>query len=235
MKFKSAIRRSNGAALGDILTILGLVSMILLVGVGGLSLLFGSMRAGDRRAVEADDVDSAAADGEAVASEKATTEVEAATEVESDGEIVADEAGAADAAVAAGSEVAVEVVSEIEIKPDPATGMKWDITSFSVKAGSNVKVTLNNDCPIPLQHNLLILKPGTVQKVGALANAIMGTGMADGYIPASDDILHHTKLLNTKQSETLEFTAPAEAGDYPYICTFPGHWMMMQGTMHVVE
>jgi azurin len=31
----------------------------------------------------------------------------------------------------------------------------------------------------------------------------------------------------------VTFTAPA-AGDYPYICTFPGHYMTMRGVMHVV-
>ena len=35
--------------------------------------------------------------------------------------------------------------------------------------------------------------------------------------------------------ETIEFTAPAEPGDYPYICTFPGHWRLMNGVLHVTK
>ncbi|MFN5664281.1 MAG: plastocyanin/azurin family copper-binding protein [Bacteroidota bacterium] len=31
---------------------------------------------------------------------------------------------------------------------------------------------------------------------------------------------------------TVEFTAP-EPGTYTYICTYPGHWMAMQGTLIV--
>ena len=57
--------------------------------------------------------------------------------------------------------------------------------------------------------------------------------MAKNYIPESSDILWHTKLVQPGQTETLEFVAPAEAGDYPYLCTFPGHWLLMQGVMKV--
>ena len=124
---------------------------------------------------------------------------------------------------------------EVEIKPDAATGMKWDKNEFTVKAGAKVKLTLNNDSAIPLQHNLLILKPGTLQKVGMLANNMLTDpqAMAKGYIPESEDILFATKLINPKESETIEFTAPTEPGEYPYTCTFPGHWMVMQGVMKV--
>ena len=62
-------------------------------------------------------------------------------------------------------------------------------------------------------------------------------GMAKSYIPeaAKPDIIANTKLVQPNQSETIEFTAPADAGDYPYICTFPGHWMLMRGVMHVTK
>ena len=82
-------------------------------------------------------------------------------------------------------------------------------------------------------HNFLILKPGTKDKVGGLADAMIADpqGMAKGFIPESDDIIAHTKLLMSTQSETIEFTL--EAGVYPYICTFPGHWRIMQGTLTV--
>ena len=130
-----------------------------------------------------------------------------------------------------------DAATEVVIKPDPTTSMKWANNEFTVKAGAKVKLTLNNDSNIPLQHNLLILKPGTLQKVGALANAMLSdpNAMANNYIPTSTDILHHTKLVAAGASETIEFTAPDEAGDYPYTCTFPGHWAVMQGIMKVEE
>jgi azurin len=59
-------------------------------------------------------------------------------------------------------------------------------------------------------------------------------GFAKGFIPDSPKILHKTKMLNQGDSEVLRFTAPTTKGKYPYICTFPGHWLVMKGEM-VVE
>ena len=58
-------------------------------------------------------------------------------------------------------------------------------------------------------------------------------GLSKGFIPPSEKILHHTKLLDQGTSETLRFTAPTEPGVYPYLCTFPGHWILMKGEMIV--
>ena len=33
----------------------------------------------------------------------------------------------------------------------------------------------------------------------------------------------------------MKFRAPGEVGHYPYVCTFPGHWRTMFGTMVVVD
>ncbi|MDZ4405327.1 plastocyanin/azurin family copper-binding protein [Prosthecobacter sp.] len=133
-------------------------------------------------------------------------------------------------------------VATIELKPsaNPSTPLAYEKTELAVKAGQKIKLTLNNTGGIlPQPHNFLLLKPGKLDAVGALANAMLADpqGMAKSYIPeaAKPDILANTKLVQPNSSETIEFTAPAEAGDYPYICTFPGHWMLMRGVMHVTK
>lgn len=133
-------------------------------------------------------------------------------------------------------------VAIIELKPsaNPSTPLGYEKTELSVKAGQKVKLTLNNTGGIlPQPHNFLLLKPGKLDAVGALANAMLADpqGMAKSYIPeaAKPDIIVNTKLVQPNSSETIEFTAPADAGDYPYICTFPGHWMLMRGVMHVTK
>ncbi len=133
-------------------------------------------------------------------------------------------------------------VAIIELKPsaNPSTPLAYEKTELAVKAGQKIKLTLNNTGGIlPQPHNFLLLKPGKLDAVGALANAMLADpqGMAKSYIPeaAKPDILANTKLVQPNASETIEFTAPAEAGDYPYICTFPGHWMLMRGVMHVTK
>jgi azurin len=128
-------------------------------------------------------------------------------------------------------------VKEVILRPDNANPLAYDgaSKSFTVKVGQKVKVTLENKAVVPQPHNLIIAKPGTLMKIGALANAMLTDpqAMAKNYIPESPDILWHTKLVQPGQTETLEFVAPAEAGDYPYLCTFPGHWLLMQGVMKV--
>lgn len=125
--------------------------------------------------------------------------------------------------------------AEITIKVDVANPLAFDLKEFSVKAGQAVKLTFNNVHPaVPQMHNLVIGVPGSKDKLLGLAMqmATSPDGMAKGYVPDSPDILYHTKLLQPNQSETLEFTAPA-VGDYPYICTFPGHGVIMNGVMRV--
>lgn len=125
-------------------------------------------------------------------------------------------------------------VRQITLKPDQ-TGMQFDVTEFTVAAGQPVRITFENVSPVPLPHNVLILKPGTLAKVGALANAMLADpqALAKEYIPETDDILFHTSLIQPNETKDLEFIAPEEPGEYPYTCTFPGHWMIMQGVMTV--
>jgi len=47
------------------------------------------------------------------------------------------------------------------------------------------------------------------------------------------DVLAHTKLLGPGESESISFTAPTIEGEYEYVCTFPGHFAMMRGSMEV--
>ena len=137
-------------------------------------------------------------------------------------------------AVSGGGIVAQEggTAQKVEIAAKPGGVMKYDKAEVKVKAGQPVELTFKN--PDVLQHNLLILKPGTKDKVGALADAMIAdpNALAKGFVPKSSDILHHTKLLNPSQNETLKFTIK-EAGDYPILCTFPGHWRLMFATLKV--
>ena len=131
-------------------------------------------------------------------------------------------------------------VAIIELKPHATNPLGYDKTDLTVKAGQKIKLTLNNNGSIaPQPHNFLLIKSGKEAAVGAQANLMMTDpqGMAKGYIPEASkaDIIAHTKLVQPTQSDTIEFIAPTEPGDYPYMCTFPGHWLLMKGTMHVTK
>lgn len=113
--------------------------------------------------------------------------------------------------------------------------MKFNKSSFTVKAGQSVTIHLEN--PDFMQHNMVIAKPGTLKKVGAAADKMVQdpNGAEKNYVPAIPEILFASKLLNPEEKQTIKFTAPAIPGDYPFVCTFPGHWSIMNGIMKVIK
>ena len=109
--------------------------------------------------------------------------------------------------------------------------ISFDVKEFDLKAGKKVKLIFVN--PDFMPHNVVIVKPGTADAVGAAAMALGAEGFKRAWLPESTDILHATKLLEKGETQELEFTAPTEPGDYQFVCTFPGHAGIMRGTIHV--
>jgi putative membrane-bound dehydrogenase-like protein len=112
--------------------------------------------------------------------------------------------------------------------------MKYDRKEFSVEAGKAVEIVFEN--PDFMQHNLVITQIGALQTVGKAADkmAADAKGAEKNYVPELPEVLFATKLVNPQQSAVLRFTAPSKTGDYPFVCTFPGHWSIMNGVMKVV-
>ena len=113
--------------------------------------------------------------------------------------------------------------------------MKYDITEFVVEAGKAVELVFENTDF--MQHNLVITKKGEKEKVGMAADklAMDPDGAEKNYVPNMPEVLYATAIINPEEKVVLKFTAPEEPGDYPFICTFPGHWRIMQGVMKVVK
>ncbi|CAD5252030.1 MULTISPECIES: PVC-type heme-binding CxxCH protein [unclassified Imperialibacter] len=113
--------------------------------------------------------------------------------------------------------------------------MEYDLKTLEVEAGQTVAIIFENvDF---MQHNLLIVKPGTLETVGAAADkmAADANGAEKSYIPDVPELLYSTRLVNPGEKVVLTFTAPSEPGDYPYLCTFPGHWRIMNGILKVTN
>ena len=113
--------------------------------------------------------------------------------------------------------------------------MKYDKEVITAKAGTTIKIVLNN--PDFMQHNLVIIKKGTLEKVGAAADLLAQTG--DGakisYVPKVPEVLAATPLIDPNGKYTMTFKVPDVPGNYPYICTFPGHWRIMKGILKVTK
>ncbi|MFN7684479.1 MAG: plastocyanin/azurin family copper-binding protein [Oligoflexia bacterium] len=159
----------------------------------------------------------------------ATFVVVSCTKKEAAPEAAAPSAPAAEAVAQAPAQPKATPDVEITVGTD-GDQMAFDKKEFEVKAGSTVKLIFKNNAkPGGLQHNLMVVKPGTENDV---ANAAVAAGNDKGWVPQGNpNVLFTTKLVDPQGTDSVVFVAPA-AGDYPYICTFPGHAMVMKGIMH---
>ena len=111
----------------------------------------------------------------------------------------------------------------------------YDKKHIVVQAGEPVEITFENSGIMP--HNLVITVPGALQEVGIAATLMINDPIGwDGrkFVPKSEKVLYATRLVMPGESANLNFTAPESVGEYPYVCTFPGHWVQMNGVMNVV-
>lgn len=113
----------------------------------------------------------------------------------------------------------------------PIPGLRFNVNSIIVKAGSKIKLTFRNSDD--MLHNVVITAPGAADDVGIQALNMGLNGEHLNYIPNTSKVLFHTSLLQPGKSETIYFTAPDKPGDYPYVCTYPGHYLVMRGIMKV--
>jgi azurin len=123
---------------------------------------------------------------------------------------------------------AVPEVAEITIEANDQ--MKYNLDRIEVYAGQTVKLTLKNVGQLPKEamgHNWTLLASGVaVEDYGAAALAFKDNEYQDPSRTA--DVIIATKLLGPGESETIEFKAP-EKGVYRFLCTFPGHFGLMNG------
>ncbi|MFD0893247.1 azurin [Luteolibacter ambystomatis] len=131
--------------------------------------------------------------------------------------------------------VAIAEDAKVELTGNDA--MQFSSKAFDVTAGQSVSLTLKHIGKLPkaaMGHNVVILKSGTV--VATFATKAM-TAKDTDYIPGDAEskaqIVAHTKTIGGGESDTVTFTAPTEPGSYPFLCTFPGHFAVMQGVMTV--
>ena len=91
-----------------------------------------------------------------------------------------------------------------------------------------------------MNHNIVIVKSEEdINPVGIAALS----AQADDFVPQKlnptayfsqeqDRILAASALAYSGDTVVFEFTPPGP-GTYPYICTYTGHFTMMQGRIHV--
>jgi len=113
------------------------------------------------------------------------------------------------------------------------SGLQYDVVRFAVKPGETVNITLINTDE--MSHNMLITEPGQRKAVVSLAAAMGDQGPAQGYVPETEKVLAAIPVLEPGKQKKMKFQAPEQEGVYPYVCTYPGHGMVMYGAMYVTN
>ncbi len=120
----------------------------------------------------------------------------------------------------------------IEISAGP--NLTFSPRVLNARPGETIEIQFNNPDVVP--HNWVLVKPDSLAEVGQMANRIIAEPDAAvrQYIPKSESVIAYTDVVRPGQRFSIYVQAPNEPGRYPYLCTFPGHWMVMNGRL-VVE
>jgi len=124
-------------------------------------------------------------------------------------------------------------VSRVVVKAigNTMSEMAFDPKVIKVKAGTKVELTLVNlGSDAMMVHNLLVVKKGTADAVGVAA---IKAGASKNYVPDHPGVIAASELAKPLKKTVMEFDAPP-AGDYVFVCTYPGHHLTMRGRF-VVE
>ena len=114
--------------------------------------------------------------------------------------------------------------------------MKFSLATITAKPGEQLRVRLVVKGTMPkvaMAHNFVLLNKGASQ-VDFVSAAVMASATA--YIPEAKkaDVVATTALAGAGETVEVVFKVPAAAGDYPYLCSFPGHFQAgMRGTLTV--
>lgn len=113
--------------------------------------------------------------------------------------------------------------------------MKYKETEFTVPADTEIELVFENTASSPsMQHNVLLLNEAPGQSIfKEVGQAGVKAGANEDYVPDHEAVLAATPISKPGETVSVTFTTPSESGEYGYVCTYPGHWATMQGTMIV--
>ena len=115
--------------------------------------------------------------------------------------------------------------------------MKWDVTRIEAAPGETIRVIVKNVTRlgnVANPHNFVLVREDT-----DLDRFVTVSSMArrHEYIAPQmrDQVIAATGLADGGEAVEVTFTVPEEEGEYPYVCTFPGHYAAGMKGVLVVE
>ena len=107
--------------------------------------------------------------------------------------------------------------------------MKYNVPEINAERGSTIQIILSNNASMEImKHNIVVLNSiDSINEVGKQAIS------AENYLPNHESIIAASEMIGPGETTELVIQIPNEKGIYPYICTFPGHYQVMQGRIIV--
>lgn len=103
--------------------------------------------------------------------------------------------------------------------------MRYATPRVEAPAGATVRLVIDNletTSPAMVHNVVVVSSPADVNPVGEEASG--------DRLPDTPAILAATPLAGPGEKMAVVFTMPPP-GEYPFICTYPGHYTFMQGTL----
>lgn len=110
------------------------------------------------------------------------------------------------------------------------------LETISAEPGEEIHIRLTTKSQLPasaMAHNFILLMKSVDAQTFDDAAA---KAKSNDFIPTdkTDQIIAHTDLASGGETVEVTFTVPETSGDYPYLCSFPGHFAAgMKGTLEV--
>ncbi|MBL9207078.1 MAG: HEAT repeat domain-containing protein [Opitutaceae bacterium] len=114
--------------------------------------------------------------------------------------------------------------------------MRYDTPRIVAPPGKPIEIIFEN--PDVMPHNLVVVQPGARERVATAALTLPPEHLdrsGRAWVPESREIVAATRLVEPGQSETLRLPALNEEGTYEFVCTFPGHWVIMWGQLVITS
>ncbi|HTY94213.1 MAG TPA: azurin [Steroidobacteraceae bacterium] len=128
---------------------------------------------------------------------------------------------------------AADKVCTLQIAGNDA--MQYDQKELDVASDcTQVTLTLTHTGKLPaaaMGHNWVLVKTADLT---AVANAGMSAGLANNYLTPNDPrVIANTRIVGGGESATVTFPTSrlTKGGDYSFMCTFPGHYVIMKGVL----
>lgn len=127
------------------------------------------------------------------------------------------------------------VSSSLKISVSASAGLQFEPRQLRVAPGTRVSLAFRNGDP-SMPHNVAVVKADHIDAFGEQSMQLASNprAIATHYVPNDPAEICFSPILQPGDQYTMFFEAPKEPGEYRLVCTYPGHWRVMQGSLFVI-